>query len=203
MEIMKQEKDFEVQALSQLENLYRTALYASGPETDAQAIVQESISRAYYLWHKEQIKPDCRIWLFKNLADAFISKYQPSFGLSTATSNGDKSNGHLKHSWMADQQSSVDSEEVLLSAISESDVKKAIRNLPNDYRLIVVLSLLEDFSYREIVQIVSLPLEVVRFRLLQGRKLIKDNFSTMWRAKTTTGCSQAESGGKNDSVTRV
>jgi RNA polymerase sigma-70 factor (ECF subfamily) len=173
---MKQEKDFESLALSQLENLYRTALYASGIETDAQAIVQESISRAYYLWHKEQIKPDCRIWLFKNLADAFISKYQPSSGPSTATSNGDKSNGHLKHSWLAGRQAIVHSEEVSLSAISASDIKKAIRNLPDDYRLIVVLSLLEEFSYREIVEIVSLPLEVVRFRLLQGRKLISETF---------------------------
>jgi RNA polymerase sigma-70 factor (ECF subfamily) len=57
--------------------------------------------------------------------------------------------------------------------MSSDDVKNAIRNLPDDFRLIVVLSLLEGFSYQEIAEITGFPLNAVRSRLHRGRRLLQ------------------------------
>lgn len=185
---MNQVRSFEAQAMPQLKNLYRTALYLTNSESGVQELVQESIVKSYSSWHKEKIKPNCRIWLFRNMADAFISKFQPSSGLSNATSNGDHTNGHRGHSQSVNLEPGNFPDEASLAAISESDVKNAITNLPGDYRLVVVLSLLEDFSYQEIVEIAGLRLEAVRFRLHQGRRLMNERFFSIGRAKTAAKC---------------
>ncbi len=166
-------KDFATHALPHLENLYRTALYVLGNESDAQDLVRESLVRAYKSWHECQFSANRRAWLFRIMVNALSSKYRPSPDLSTAINNADEIDGYFAYSrWMSRQP--IDHfGNVPFSAISEDDVRKAIAALPDDFRLIVVLSLLENFSYREIADIVDINLETVRSKLHQGRKLMQ------------------------------
>jgi RNA polymerase sigma-70 factor (ECF subfamily) len=165
--------DFKAQALPQIDNLYRTALYVSDDESKAYDLVQESFVKAYHSWPEGQISPNPRVWLFRIMTNVLINKYRSSSSLSAAENGADEFDGYLMYSRWINKQPVDDGDQVSFSAISENQVKKAIGGLPEDLRLIVVLSLLEGFSYQEIADIAGINMETVRSRLHQGRKLIQ------------------------------
>jgi RNA polymerase sigma-70 factor (ECF subfamily) len=68
--------DFKAQALPQIDNLYRTALYVSDDESKAYDLVQESFVKAYHSWPEGQISPNPRVWLFRIMTNVLINKYR-------------------------------------------------------------------------------------------------------------------------------
>jgi RNA polymerase sigma-70 factor (ECF subfamily) len=170
---MEKRKKFEAQALPQLENLYFTALYMLQNHYDAQDLVGETYIKAYSSWREYQFVPDCRVWLFRTMASILINKYWSSHGLSVAINSTDEIDGYLIYSQWVNQQSNDNSDRDFFSMISEDDVKRVIKSLPDDLRLIIVLSLLEGFSYREIADIAGINLKTVKSKLYEGRKLMQ------------------------------
>jgi len=170
---MEIRKEFELYALPQLEGLYRTALYISENESNAQELVQESFVRAYRFWQEIKSAPKDRVWLFKIMVNTLINKYRLFPGPPTAKDIVDMTDESWEFSHWENQYPNVDSVQDAFSAISEDHVKKAIGNLPHEIRLIVVLSLLEEFSYQEIADIAGINLETVKSRLQKGRGLMQ------------------------------
>lgn len=107
------------------------------------------------------------------MAKVLFNKYRPSLNPSAVMNNADEIDGYLLHSQTVNQQSIDESEQVPFSRMSSDDARNAIGNLPDDFRLIVVLSLLEGFSYQEVADIACIDLETVRSRLRRGRKLMQ------------------------------
>ena len=165
--------DFEAHALPQIDNLYRIAWYVLDNETDAQDVVNVSFARAYRSWLKNRVSPNCRVWLFKIMTNALIRKSGSSHNLSTTLSNADVTAGNVRLSQAVNQPTADGSDHVQLSGISGDDVTNAVRDLPRDLRLVVVLSLLEGFSYREIAEIAGITFENARTKLHQGRRLLQ------------------------------
>jgi len=165
--------DFEARALPHLPHLLRTAFYVSGVEIDADHLVTLAISKAYRSWHKYQVISDFRVWLFKTLTTVLIDKYGSVLGLSgasTSTTAIDRSSTPSRLGWPAAIRNP---DELPVSAISVEDVEKAIRDLPHHLKLIVILSLVEGFSYRDIADITGIAVETVRARVHQGRTLMR------------------------------
>lgn len=167
-------KDFKIQALLHLDELYSTALHMLANESDAQALVQESITMAYKFWRQCPSGANSRVWLFKIMVKAIVKKYQPSQNLSTATINSNEIEGYSENSRLTNQQSINDYNQIIFPAISSDGIVKAIGDLPEDIRLIVILSLLKAFSYRDVAAITSLDLETVRSKLHEGRDLMRE-----------------------------
>ncbi len=170
---MEIRKEFELYALPQLEGLYRTALYISDNESDAQELVQESFIRAYRIRHEIISAPKDRVWLFKIMVNILINKYRLFPGPPNAKGIIDMIDESWEFSHWENQYPNVDSAKDAFSTVSEDHVRKAIGNLPVNLRLIVVLSLLMGFSYREIADIAGINLESVKFGLYQGRILMQ------------------------------
>ncbi|PKK82587.1 MAG: hypothetical protein CVT49_12965 [candidate division Zixibacteria bacterium HGW-Zixibacteria-1] len=168
-------KNFEEYTFPHLEDIYRTAMYLLDNESDAQDLVRESFIKAYESWHEGRFDPGCRIWLFRIMVNVLIKKHWLSPNPSSAINYTDEVDGYLMYSRWAKQQSIDSTGQVPFSTISKDDVKKAIRDLPDNIRLIIVLSLLEDFSYREIAEIANINLDTVKSRLNRGRKLMQKN----------------------------
>jgi len=168
--------DFEARAMPHLDSLYRTALYMTGNESYGQDLVQESLIRAYLAWHECPSNSNCRAWLFKIMANVLISRYRPSPSLSAAITKTERVDIYSLYSGSVNQRPVNDPRHIPFLARSENQVKKVIGDLPDDCRLIVVLSLLEGFSYREIADIAGITLDIVRSRLHQGRKLMQREF---------------------------
>jgi RNA polymerase sigma-70 factor (ECF subfamily) len=166
-------RDFEALALPQLPNLLRTAFYVSGVDRDAHHLVAAAIGRAYRSWHKLQVIPDFRVWLFKTLTTVLVHKYGSVLGLSSPfvpIAAVDFISTYAPSEWRPTTRGSG---QFLTSAISVDDVEQAITDLPDHLKLIVVLSLVEGFSYRNIADIAGIAVETVRARLYQGRTLMR------------------------------
>ena len=164
---------YEAQALPQLGDLYRTALYVSDNEVEAQDIVMKSYLGAFREWVKYQDSSKVRLWLFRNMTSMLGSKYRLSPDLAVAVDGSERLDEYSTPYRMDDDLPYEKSDQLRFSTISRDDITSAIANLANDYRLMVVLSLLEGFSYQEIAEITGFPLNAVRSRLHRGRRLLQ------------------------------
>ncbi|UCD63694.1 MAG: sigma-70 family RNA polymerase sigma factor [Candidatus Zixiibacteriota bacterium] len=165
-------KAFESEALPHMDALYRTALRMTKNENDAEDLVQETYVKAYRFWDKFELGSNCRAWLFKIMTNIFINDYR-SKSRSPMALNVDEIDDNFLYGQLATVSAAGDPEKQLFAKIFDDDVKKAIENLPDDFRLVVVLSFLEGFSYQEIAEIADLQLGTVKSRLHRGRKLLQ------------------------------
>jgi len=164
---------FEAEAIPHMDVLLRTALRLTKNKNDAEDLVQETFVKAYRFWDKFETGSNCRAWLFKIMTNIFINNYR-SKTRSPLTANIDEIDDNYIYSRLAnDGHTSVDPERELFAKIFDSDVRVAIENLPDDFRLVAVLSFLEGFSYQEIANIADLQLGTVKSRLHRGRKLLQ------------------------------
>lgn len=169
---LKKRQEFEREALPHMDALYRTALRLSKNEKDAEDLVQEAFVKAYRFWDKFETGSNCRAWLFKIMTNIFINQYR-SKSRSPMTANIDDIDDNFLYGQLATVEGARDPEQALFAKVFDDDVKKAIENLPDDFRLVVVLSFLEGFSYQEIAEIADLQLGTVKSRLHRGRKLLQ------------------------------
>ncbi|MEW6412015.1 MAG: sigma-70 family RNA polymerase sigma factor [Candidatus Zixiibacteriota bacterium] len=171
-EELAKRKAFESEALPHMDALLRTALRMTRNESDAEDLVQETFVKAYRFWDKFEPGSNCRAWLFKIMTNIFINDYR-SKSRSPMAVNVDEVDDNFLYGQLATVESAENPERHLFSKIFDDDVKKAIENLPDDFRLVVVLSFLEGFSYQEIADIADLQLGTVKSRLHRGRKLLQ------------------------------
>ena len=165
-------KAFQTEALPHMDALYRTALRMTKNENDAEDLVQETFTKAYRFWDKFEPGSNCRAWLFKIMTNIFINDYRSKSRAPVAVNVDDIDDNYLyKH--ITNFASDENPERHLFAKIFDDDVKKAIEELPDDFRLVVVLSFLEGFSYQEIADIADLQLGTVKSRLHRGRKLLQ------------------------------
>ncbi len=169
---VKKRKAFEVEALPHMDALYRTALRMAKNQNDAEDLVQEAYVKAYRFWDRFESGSNCRAWLFKIMTNIFINDYR-SKSRSPMSVNVDEIDDSFLYGQLAAVKPGHDPEKELFAKILDDDVKKAIEELPDDFRLVIVLSFLEGFSYQEIADITDLQLGTVKSRLHRGRKLLQ------------------------------
>ena len=170
--MIQKRKAFEVEALPHMDALYRTALRMLKNQSDAEDLVQEAFAKAYRFWDKFEPGSNCRAWLFKIMTNIFINDYR-SKSRSPVSVNVDEIDDYYLYKQMDSLELEGDPEQTLFSKIFDDDVKKAIEELPDDFKMVVVLSFLEGFSYQEIAEITDLQLGTVKSRLHRGRKLLQ------------------------------
>lgn len=169
---LEKRRAFQEEALPHMDALYRTALRMTKNESDAEDLVQEAYVKAYRFWDKFEPGSNCRAWLFKIMTNIFINDYRSKSRAPTSV-NVDDIDDNLLYRHLANAGSESNPERELFAKIFDDDVKKAIEELPEDFRLVVVLSFLEGFSYQEIAEIADLQLGTVKSRLHRGRKLLQ------------------------------
>ena len=153
-----------------MDALYRTALRLTKNASDAEDLVQETYIKAYRFWDKFEPGSNCRAWLFRILTNVFINEYR-SRSRSPVAASTDELDDRFLYGRTPGVDSSGDPEQRMLSSILLDDVNRTIESLPKDFRLVVMLSFVERFSYREIADITGLHLGTVKSRLHRGRML--------------------------------
>jgi RNA polymerase sigma-70 factor, ECF subfamily len=169
---VQKRKAFEREALPHMDALYRTALRMTKNQNDAEDLVQEAYVKAYRFWDKFEPGSNCRAWLFKIMTNIFINDYR-SKSRTPVSVNVDDIDDNFLYGQLANLGPEDNPERRLFAKIFDDDIKKAIEELPDDFRLVVVLSFLEGFSYQEIADIADLQLGTVKSRLHRGRKLLQ------------------------------
>ncbi len=163
-------ESFEAEALPAMDALYRSALRLAKNPGDAEDLVQETYVKAYRFWDKFEPGSNCRAWLFRIMTNVFINEYRSRSRNPVATSS-DEIDDRFLYGSESLAENGNDPEQQLLARTVGDDVLKAIDSLPDEFRLVVVLSFVEQFTYRQIADMTGLHLGTVKSRLHRGRKL--------------------------------
>jgi RNA polymerase sigma-70 factor (ECF subfamily) len=142
-------------------------------ESDAEDLVQETMLKAYRFFDRFERGSNIKAWLFKIMTNIFINDYRQKSRKPTGVSYEDVDDNFLYHQVEGSHGSASDPEEILFSKMMDTDVRKAIDELPEDFRVVVVLAFLEGFSYEEIAEIADIQLGTVKSRLHRARKLLQ------------------------------
>jgi len=164
--------EFEAVAMPFVDSLYNTALRMARNAEDAEDLVQEAYLKAYKYYDKFEPGTNFKAWLFKILKNTFINSYRKKQRTPPQSDFAEIEDAFENQVHDA-AQTVKGPEQELLEGVLDEDVQRAIDELPDDYRMAIVLADLEGFSYKEIAQILEVPLGTVMSRLYRGRKLLE------------------------------
>jgi RNA polymerase sigma-70 factor (ECF subfamily) len=164
--------DFEREALPHLPALYSAAVRLTRNERDAEDLVQDALLRAYRFFDSFQPGTNCKAWMFRILTNVFCNRYREREREHEVLTEAKSSEANIEQ-FFAGQQGRRDIDTALLGRLVSEDVERALAQIPEDFRLAVILADLEDFSYKEIAEIMECPAGTVMSRLYRGRKLLQ------------------------------
>lgn len=173
-------KEFEELFLPLLDNLYNIALRMTRNVKDAEDLIQETYLKAYRFFHRFERGTNARAWLLTILTNTFRTRYrkkkqEPEMVDFQAIENFCLADELVKEISATDKSQARGSEvltEVLKDYVSD-DIIKALENVPEQFRLAVLLSDVEGFSYQEISEILGISVGTVKSRIFRGRKILQ------------------------------
>ncbi len=166
-------QQFEEEAMPHLDELYATGLRYTKNEKDAEDLVQETFVKAYTNWHRFEQGTNCRAWLFTILTNTFINKYRRK-KKEREILNADDLRPIEQFFFNREKTDYYDSpERETMHKIFSTDVREALASLSEEFRAVVMLADLNDFSYKEIAYILDCPVGTVMSRLFRGRKMMR------------------------------
>src|SRR5712664_879360 len=171
----RSKQEFETLALSHLDPLYSAALRLTKNERDAEDLVQDTCMRAFRFFDKFERGTNMKAWLFKILTNTFINRYRRRVKERTVVEGAAREQSSEKFIVRETAESAVNPEQYFFDKLLSDDVLRSIDGLPIDFRLVVILADLQEFSYKEIAEILDCPVGTVMSRLYRGRKLLQKN----------------------------
>jgi RNA polymerase sigma-70 factor, ECF subfamily len=184
---------FQRDALPLLDSLYGAALRMTRNPADAEDLVQETMLRAYRAFDTFEPGTNLKAWLFRILTNAYINVYRKRRREPQKVSQDEVEEFDLYRE-LKDHDPSFDEtpETIVLDNLVDSDILEAIEDLPEQFRLAVVLSDIEDFSYAEMAEIMDVPLGTVMSRLHRGRRALRKR---LWELARERGIVRGASDG--------
>jgi len=169
-ELQQRYAEFEKEAVPHLDAVYNFALRMTGDEDDADDLVQETYLKAFRFFDKFEKGTNCKAWLFRILKNSFINDYRKTTKEPKKVDYDDVQNFY--ENIKADEVETQHYEEDAFSNLLDDEISKAISELPEDFRTVVILSDIEGFTYEEIADFVDIPVGTVRSRLHRARKML-------------------------------
>jgi RNA polymerase sigma-70 factor, ECF subfamily len=162
-------------AMMHMGSLYTAALRMTRNPADAEDLVQETYLKAYRAFATFQEGTNLKAWLYKILTNTFINSYRSKKRRPEQTELDDVEDLYLyrRLGGLEAALAGRSAEEEVMEHFTESDVKDAVESLPEQFRLAVLLADVEGFSYKEIAEILDIPIGTVMSRLHRGRKALQ------------------------------
>ncbi len=176
-------REFEALAKLRVREIYNAALRMTRNHDDAEDLAQEVLVRAFSAFHQFKRGTNFKAWLYRILVNTYINQYRRRVRAPKMTSWEDilPEMEPLLEERPGSQE--VQPEAALLSRIPDDEVQPALEALPEEFRIAVILSDVEDFSYKEIAEILSIPLGTVRSRIFRGRRLLRKSLGRYAKAR--------------------
>jgi RNA polymerase sigma-70 factor (ECF subfamily) len=166
--------DFETEALSYMDQLYAAALRLTRNSADAEDLVQETYAKAFKAQDKFTMGTNLKAWLYRIQTNAFINTYRKKQREPKRTDADTVEDWQLAAA--AEHQSSglASAEQQALDSLGDTEVRRALSELSDDFRMAVYLSDVEGFAYKEIAEIMDTPVGTVMSRLHRGRRMLRE-----------------------------
>jgi RNA polymerase sigma-70 factor (ECF subfamily) len=161
-------------AMAHAQSLYSTALRMTRNRADAEDLVQETYLKAHRSYATFEEGTNLRAWLFRILTNTFINTYRAKQRRPQESDLGDVEDLYLYRRLPQIVAQSAPAEEQLLDLFPAEEVRAAIENLPEAFLLPLLLSEIDGFSYKEIAEILEVPIGTVMSRLHRGRKALQE-----------------------------
>jgi RNA polymerase sigma-70 factor (ECF subfamily) len=166
---------FADQAMEFTPQLFSAALRMTRNRADAEDLVQEAMLRGFRSFHTFTEGTNLRAWLFRILTNVYINSYRAKQRRPDETDLGEVEDLYLyrRIGSFETAAASLSAEEQFLDLFTDDEVKAALEDLPDNFRLPVLLADVEGFAYREIADILDVPVGTVMSRLHRGRKAMQ------------------------------
>jgi len=164
--------EFEAQALPHLHALKSLGLRLTHNEKDAEDLVQDTYLRAFRFFHRFEPGTNIRAWLFRILKNQFLNRIQQERSASLIDVDSLLDSGAALESAFPHLPSKTPEDEVM-DSVTAAEVNEALEALPEEYRGVVFLALVDDMSYKDIARALGIPMGTVMSRLHRGRKLLQ------------------------------
>jgi RNA polymerase sigma-70 factor, ECF subfamily len=150
-----------------VDQLYRAALRYTRRPVDAEDLVQETMVKAYSGFHKFTDGTNVRAWLFRIMTNTWITSYRTAQRRVDEVLVGDVT--VVRHNGAGHASAEL----TALEAMGDDEVRDALQALPEGQRMVVYYADVEGFRYKEIAEILDLPLGTVMSRLHRGRRNLR------------------------------
>lgn len=182
-QLTKPEKErlFKDEFLPHIDSMYSFAIYLIHSEEDAKDLVQEAYMKAYRYAGYYEKGTNAKAWLLKILKNTFINEYRKRSKRPVQVDYED-----VRGRESSENVQVVDLRHEVYKGLIGDEITKAINDMPADYRLIILLCDLEDFTYEEISKVIDVPIGTVRSRLHRARNMLKERLRDYAKQKGFT-----------------
>jgi RNA polymerase sigma-70 factor (ECF subfamily) len=194
---------FERDAMQYVDQLYSAAMRMARNPSDAEDLVQEAYTKAFSAFHQYKPGTNLKAWLYRILTNTYINLYRKRQREPLQSNSDTIEDWQLARAESHTSSGLRSAEAEALDHLPDSDVKRALQDIPEEFRLAVYFADVEGFAYKEISDIMNTPIGTVMSRLHRGRKMLRDmlaeyaaerGFKTAAEPKDAAGSTQQESG---------
>ena len=162
---------FEEEALELSDQVYRVARHLAGSREEAEDLVQETYARAFRSWRSYQPGTNLRAWLLRILTNLNIDRGRRA--QRTPPMQGLEANDYFLYDRLTESDGGLSDEDRVVERLSQDDIVTALSAVPHDFRDVIVLVDIGDFSYQDAANILDIPIGTVMSRLHRGRRILK------------------------------
>ena len=170
---MADQADFERDAMQYAPQLYSAALRMTRNPADAQDVVQETFLKAYRAYHSYTEGTNLKAWLYRILTNTYINTYRKAQRRPSEVELGELQDLYLYKRLGEASGATQSAEADMLDDFVDTDIIDALESLPEVFRMPVLYADVEGFSYKEIAEILDVPIGTVMSRLHRGRKALQ------------------------------
>jgi len=185
--VAKRRSKFEGEAMPHLNEIFASAVKMTKNVQKAEDLTATVFEKAWKSYDKFESGTNIRAWLYRIMTNTFINDYRKKQRRPDAVSMDDYENTedfYIFNKLAPNEIGGIEGGAKAVERFTEQDVQKAIENLPDDFRLAILLCDIQGFSYEEISGMLEVPIGTVRSRLNRGRKLLQ---KALWDYSQETG----------------
>jgi len=166
--------NFAEDAMPLMDQLYSAALRMTRNAADAEDLLQETYLKAYRGYERFQEGTNLKAWMYRILTNSYINRYRAKQRRPDETDLADVEDMYL-YRRLGGESSEIGSsaEDAFLNSVTDDAVKAAIEAIPENFRIAVLLADVEGFAYKEIAEILDVPIGTVMSRIHRGRKALE------------------------------
>jgi len=168
---LKKQEDFNDEIIPHLDALYNFGLRLTADPNDAEDLVQDTIVKAYRFFSSYEKGTNAKAWLFRILKNSYINNYRKKSKKPSEVDYDEVASFY--ESIRAERTETSDLEDKMFRDLIDDDLSEALNSIPEDFRTVVLLCDVEDFTYEEIANMLDVPIGTIRSRLHRGRNLLK------------------------------